>query len=1667
MANPFDDLDDDGSFIQSAPAPGLWERFQLNFEAGNRQNTIAGAIKDNSSPLRRDDRARFERRYDSFPAWQGLLDGGAALSGQIAGTAASPENFVPVGLGEKILVAGKIGVTGLWARIFSGAVDSAASNAVADAAIQGINITGGTQQTFNPEQYAASVLLGFGVGGLGGAGGKVVGDLLGGEGRGVRAAPGERTSFNPFDELDDNAPAPIANTVDVAAQIKPAPDPQAPIVMAPEEVPNVRPETTAPENAPTATSAPIADQAAPPPSPTIGETLSAEAAKARGLEQPAPAAAAAEITPDIARERLAAVDFDGGKIPADELSILRAVASPETEAMLATSDRLRAAEIELKELRSLKPTDETGFDGSPVLTSTGKSGAFIGHSRFDADYDQFGHAGFTENERPGLIKERQAEIRDLKKAVKAGKPRAEDLEIVNTVRSTRTKSEKQVGDFMMAQPTAGLNAQRSRGNVANAAPAQAASGRIERVRETADALAKALNITATRQGRISGGKRVLGTFDTKDSVVRVRSLDDFDTLTHEYGHHLDAHVPDVKAFIKTNSKALSALDYDPSKGRDFEGFAEFFRLWVTNRDYLRKNMPALAADFEQVLTTKAPEMAKAIDEASAAWNAFLSAPSSVAVRSTIVSAKKDGWIKSAAKELKKSGFGGTISDVLQRIYTFGFDDLNPINRAVSYLKDLHYENKGQHLELNTSGNPYKLARMSRGAYSAGHMDVMYGVAPYRGMHPESPSLRDAIVEATGKPNALSGWDEERVGQFGAYLWSRRAVGEWERYRAGDIPNPPDKLTEADHHANIAELEKEFPAFVSAADKAHEFSRALWKKKLDAGLIDQETYDRGLLIKDYVPGLRDFSTSEADMKITAQKHRGGSMKGGLVKRFKGSKRDVINPLESMAADAYETNMTIARNDVVKALHRLSLNAGPGSGAIAEIIPTKELRASMIDPLEAVETAARNAGLSVPDITVLRDAVESAVGSEKAAIFRPAMINEKGEPIVFFRDGGQLKALRLADGKFGQDMYKAITMMGRGEKNFWLDLVSIPARVLRAGITLSPEFIGANFVRDQFMATVLYGKPFRRVAATLQGATDDIIGSDVAKSYARMFGISGGAETASLSEAMAKRDLAALKRKGWFANRLTSFRGLLETAEIAETATRLGLFRTFKDEAKARGLSDYEATLEASWQARDYLDFDRRGSGMAALSRVIPFLNASLQGLDKASRHMIAPLARKMLGVAAGPEDTAAMALAVKTWARLGVLVAGSVSLYALQSQHEDYDEVSETTKATHWMVKDGEKWVAIPKPFEMAIAINLGEALFDSWAKKDPAAMGRWRDSIFLTVTPPSLIEGNPAIKSYFELKANKDLFTGAPIVPDQLQGLEPWLQYTARTSALSKQLGRIFNEPPVVIDHLITAHLGSWGRNALALYDLAQPDAPGFAWDDAPITRRFIKDASRGAQSVTMFWDMVGQREGTLEGKVKSWKAMMEAGDSAGAADYYATLEPIAKAYVAVSSLPADARRLHPMIRARGAVQAIGTVRREMAMGRLTDDDGNPLQISSAERTAADDVFSSLAMAMARNALKETGVAGWAQRTEIPEDGYYRELEAINPRLAERLGSAFAQNKVWTSDAVNETWPELRDRALADGSDTFAGDLVAQVQAGGLALDGEKRKKKPRPVLHP
>lgn len=649
--------------------------------------------------------------------------------------------------------------------------------------------------------------------------------------------------------------------------------------------------------------------------------------------------------------------------------------------------------------------------------------------------------------------------------------------------------------------------------------------------EISNALVKLTGVAAVRKGikRPLGKSKagIQGTHHTRTGVIRLKDPEDFPVLAHEVGHHIDARLgaefSDLMVIYRSELEGMAPKHYARNLWLS-EGFAEFFRTYLINPNFAAKHAPRFNKEFTKYLADHKPDWLKGLVEMQDTYRDWISMSSSEAVSSSVVTSKRLSWMDAAAESVKKDGIGNTIGDHFDEAYTNFVDGKHPIQMAVQELTRIFHENTGHKLDLKVKDDPYKLARMLEGAQSAGQMDLLYGVHGYHSLDPEGPSLRDAIIHAQGASNSLSHFDPAITQDFGTYLWARRALGEWDRFEAGDIPNRPDKNTKGDHQVVIREMEEAHPQFRQAADMVYAWNKQLWRKKLDAGLISVEQYMDGLAIRDYVPGLRK-QDYPGNTKMEGKGARSG--KQNQVNRFSGSNLDVINPLESLMMDAYETSISIAHNDMIKSLKRLGDLAGHGSGRIVEDIPAKEMRATILDPIEVVEAAAKEQGYSKADFTVVRDALEATIGDTKARIFRPEVIEQKGQPIVFYRDGGQLKALRLADGALGQQMMRTFQMMNKTEQTILTNMLASTATIMRTGVTAAPEFIAANIIRDQVMSWVYYGDAFKRVKATATGGLDEIFARDAARKYNLMGGIMGGENVASLRDGALNRDLRAGK------------------------------------------------------------------------------------------------------------------------------------------------------------------------------------------------------------------------------------------------------------------------------------------------------------------------------------------------------------------------------------------------------------------------------------------------------------------------------------------------------------------------------------------------------------
>lgn len=1205
-------------------------------------------------------------------------------------------------------------------------------------------------------------------------------------------------------------------------------------------------------------------------------------------------------------------------------------------------------------------------------------------------------------------------------------------------------------------------------------PAQTrAAGRVqgqptEHLEDIVEQLIEAApDATAFRQGRMSqrapagSGGTVAGQFGNTSGVVRVRHVSDLEAVTHEIAHAWEARrEPGLDALMQQHRGELERLAYPGTPaGRELsEGFAEFTRYLVTNPAYAQAQAPNFTQAFRAWMHAAHPERWMTITDVQGRYQNWLNMPSGAAVASDIVSDREPGVVRGLSREVQRNGFLTTLNSWAHRLYEMTFDKLHPLDRAVDELLRIYAANRGQRLDLRASDNAYKLARLATDSSAAGMIDMLHGVVPHRGVVPEGPSLYGALNLALGQ-RMVGRWDADLLQEFGAYLVSRRAIHEYGRFARGEIPNPPGKFTLEDYRQAVATFEADHPQWAQAAGLVYEWQNNLLRKKFQAGFLTQEQYDAFRQMPDYVPFQRDMSDFGDEVGRPAGAggvSPGKTGRAGIVNAFRGSQRSIINPLESIMRDALETANLIARNEVFSALDNLAHAAGPGGGSIAERIPANQMQAQQVNVAEAIEAAARQHNLNPRDAQLLRDAADSALGNNMTVtVFRPGDINEAGEPILYVWRNGRRQPIRLADGDFGRELYAAMTGLGKQQREWLIDVIGLPTAMMQAGITKTPEFIMANYLRDQLSAWVLGGERFIPFLSGARGVVDEVTQSDMARMYAQAGGIFGGAQTAGLHSARVERDIQALRKRGYFVNRLSSIKGLFELSEVSESGTRLALFRAGYDRARSQGLSEYEALIEAAYTARDYMDFGRHGSKMIAARRIVPFLNAALQGLDKSARTLIAPYFKHRAGLPMTAAERRELGTATRGWAKVAAIGLFGLGLRALYKDDPQYEEVSDYIRATHWVIMgDGGRIYTIPKPFELAALSNVFERAFEYAYKDDPRAWERLRSDLYETVVPPHRV---PALNIPYEMATNYSFFKDAPIVPDNLRGLEPALQWNAYTSELGKKIGAALNVSPIYVDHAITGFSGTWGRSVLGWSNFGRPNQAETGPEDEWITRRFIKDVSRGATSSRQFWDLIAAKHGEWDRVAQSYHQMQENATLGSADAYLQGKDEGAVAYALLNHhFDSNAKRAHPLRRAKDAILTLSKLRQEMVLDRIitsetaedAPEDQAQIRLTPHVKGQVDDVLSRLSMMEARNALIAADARGWAQKEVMDTAPVWKELKAASPEMFDEVEARYAKAKVYSEAGVRKQWPAIQERLLKERSEAYIGDLVTDAKYG-------------------
>jgi hypothetical protein len=600
-------------------------------------------------------------------------------------------------------------------------------------------------------------------------------------------------------------------------------------------------------------------------------------------------------------------------------------------------------------------------------------------------------------------------------------------------------------------------------------------------------------------------------------------------------------------------------------------------------------------------------------------------------------------------------------------------------------------------------------------------------------------------------------------------------------------------------------------------------------------------------KDYVPFFRVLEDLGKDGSISKSV-------ANPLKRFTGSDKVIVDPIESIYKNT---------------LHFVTL--AERNRSLVEFVKMVE-QVKTIDPAAFPEVSKTKPKLTKTKVT--RQELENVVTDiskidssalEGFEIFRRNQQQLGKNEVAIFRDGKR----EVWD--LGSDLSRSWKYSTEASQKLVSSIISLPARTLRAGATLAPEFFLKNAMRDTVSATVFSRNGFVLGLDTARGMMIQIYAKAGKEKQSKIYQDwikSGGPQSSYVafdrnyfSNNIAK-ELTSRPVYNLVKNPLEILR---VATEFFENATRLGEYIKSYNNSIKKGLTHKQAVERGGFESKNItIDFQKMGAKVGAWNAISAFFNARIQGYLKIYDSFKNPETRAKALYIAGASIT-----------------LPSILLWIANHEDERYKELPQWQKDLFWIIitgegKDTTVW-RIPKPFELGYVFGtLPEKALDFIKTQDPSGIKNFiKDLAFDNAT--SILPIPDIAKPVIEAWSNKSLFTKKPIVPRSLEGVLPEYQYTEYTSETSKILGKLIRQisgeysgisSPARIESTINNWTGTLGRTFVSVLDKAliasgvvdDPIKPSQTLADIPIIRAFIvRTPSAGSEYITTFYDKYGK----------------------------------------------------------------------------------------------------------------------------------------------------------------------------------------------------------------
>nr|DAT59680.1 MAG TPA: Type I restriction enzyme Methylase [Caudoviricetes sp.] len=873
-----------------------------------------------------------------------------------------------------------------------------------------------------------------------------------------------------------------------------------------------------------------------------------------------------------------------------------------------------------------------------------------------------------------------------------------------------------------------------------------------------------------KSGRL-GKKGVGGWYNTKTDVIRSGNYGDLRVIMHELGHYVDNYFKfsneprfnnEFNRVIQDRfGKAYDKLGMEGIRG---EGYAEFFHDYVSDRAKAKREFPEFYKHFTEKIA-KEPELNGITNKLSRLVHEWHRQGGAERVKGSI-SFESKGKVSQAVDAVKRGEAKDVIKKALNDVYTKAIDELNP-------LKDLVEEVERQTGEkIAFDDNPYMQAWLARGWVGKAETLIEHG-APEHGIK----SLKEI----------LKGVGEKEHKEFSAYLVALHDLDLHKNKQKATFEYTEDAAVLGKHAGN--------ERFQKAAVAIYKYQDYMLQMLVKEGMLTAKAYHTmRKMYPHYIPFFRDMS--DAGMQSFLSGGKGFIDVSSPVKRFKGSTRDIIDPLESIIKNTFQFYNAIERNHVGRTFAKLADKNGVGQ-------------------------------------------IVERVHGNKAKTDNTFNVWENGEKVTYETTPELIQTMRMLD---------------KDQSNMVVKIFSYPANWLRAGATLSPEFILRNPVRDMIGASIYSKHGFIPVVDTFKGLASFLKKGELYWEYMK----SGAAHAAMVSLDRdylggQLRDIMGRESKATklIKNPLELLRAMSEATEMA---TRLAEYdnarkgytglvnRLFGKERKP--LSAREAALES----RDItLDFSRRGTHTKRLNQITAFFNATLQGADKMAR--------------AFKEDPRGMT--VKT---MLYITLPSVLLWYMNKDDERYQELPQWEKDTFWIIPGKENMYKIPKPFEAGVLFGTSfermlQYMDDAKNNRKSVGFKGYGERVMDSLAPGLIPTGAIPVLEYM---TNHSFFRQRNIIPQSQENLPARLQYGANSSEVAKFVGDKINVSPYFVDNTIRGYgggLAGLGLSAIDAASGAKENNTAKKWYEAPGLRGFTAAPYQSSNSVQRVYDDYKEQE--------------------------------------------------------------------------------------------------------------------------------------------------------------------------------------------------------------